>query len=220
MFVPFARPLFACYSNTDPSASDFSFCAQIQWGQYLRSTVVFHPIPATCVPDQQWHGPGKPFSGWNWIFPQYDSYLYYSVEPFHRQLMLRREFIGLWKNLFLPLTLLLLCFGIRMLDIQAFHYHKTHKNRSNHVAMLVFTCCALPISLRVVDSLRHTHAFSCVTLRDFLMKWATMAAPMVSENVCFKINFMMNNILTKLKKNTCVTIFYFLWIFNTGCMFL
>ncbi|KAK2152644.1 hypothetical protein NP493_2432g00006 [Ridgeia piscesae] len=39
-----------------------------------------------------------------------------------------------------------------------------------------------PISLRVVDSLRHTHAFSRVTLREFLVKWATMAAPMVSEN--------------------------------------
>ena len=58
------------------SAPDFSFSAQIQWGQYLRSTVVFHPIPATCVPDQRWHGPGKPFSRWNWIFPQYDPYLY------------------------------------------------------------------------------------------------------------------------------------------------
>ena len=77
--------------------------------------------------------------------------------------------------------------------------------------MLVFTCCALPISLRVVDSLRHTHAFSCVTLRDFLMKWATMAAPMVSENVCFKINFMMNNILTKLnKKYMCYNILFFM----------
>ena len=66
--------------------------------------------------------------------------------------------------------------------------------------MLVFTCCAAPISLRVVDSLRHTHAFSRVTLREFLVKWATMAAPMVSENVPFKINFMVYNILTKLSK--------------------
>ena len=50
------------------------------------------------------------------------------------------------------------------------------------------------------DSLRHTHAFSRVTLREFLVKWATMAAPMVSENVPFKINFMVYNILTKLSK--------------------
>ena len=49
------------------------------------------------------------------------------------------------KISFLSLTPLLLCFGIRMLDIQAFHYHKTHKNNSNHVAVLVFTCCAPPI---------------------------------------------------------------------------
>ena len=62
------------------------------------------------------------------------------------------------------------------------------------------------------------------------MKWATMAAPMVSENVCFKINFMVYNILTKLNKNTCVTIFYLEWYVGTGgilmhfqhygCMFL
>ena len=81
-----------------------------------------------------------------------------------------------------------LCLGIRILDIHAFHYHKTHKNNSNHVAVLVFTCCAAPISLRVVDILHHTHAFSRVTLREFFVKWATMAAPMVSENVRFKIN--------------------------------
>ena len=85
------------------------------------------------------------------------------------------------------------------------------KNNSNHVAVLVFTCCAPPIALRVVDSLRHTHAFSRVTLREFPVKWATMAAPMVSENVRFKINFMIYNILTKLSKNACVIIFYLEW---------
>ena len=119
----------------------------------------------------------------------------YIVEPFHRQLALHRLAFG--KISFFSLTRLLLCLGIRMLDIQAFYYHKTHKNNSNHVAVLVFTCCTPPISLRVVDSLRHTHAFSRVTLPEFLVKWATMAAPMVSENVCFKINFRMYNFLTK-----------------------
>ena len=86
------------------------------------------------------------------------------------------------------------------------------------------------MSPRVVDSLRHTHAFSRVTLREFLVKWATMTAPMVSENVRFKINFMMYNILTKLKKSTYVTIFYIEWYMEIGgilthfqhygCMFL
>ena len=75
------------------------------------------------------------------------------------------------KISFLSLTLLLPSFGIRMLDIQAFHYHKTHENNSSYVAVLVFTCCASPISLRVVESLRHTHAFSRVTLREFPVKW-------------------------------------------------
>ena len=118
---------------------------------------------------------------------------------------------------FLLLTFLLLCFGIRILDIQAFHYHKTHKNNSNRVAVLVFTCCALPVSLGVVDSLRHTHAFSRVTLREFLVKWATMAAPMVSENVRFKITFMMYNILTKLnKKYMCYNILSWMVCGNWG----
>ena len=103
-----------------------------------------------------------------------------------------------------------------MLDIQTFHCHKTHKNNSKHVTVLVFKCCAPPISLRYVESLRHTHALSCVTLREFPVKWATMAAPMVSENVHFKINFMMYNILTNLKKNTCVTIFYLEWYVRIG----
>ena len=78
-----------------------------------------------------------------------------------------------------------------MLDIQAFYYHKTHKNNSNHVAVLECTCCVPPILLRLVDSLRHTHAFSRVTLREFLGKWAIMAAPMISENVRFKIYFIL-----------------------------
>ena len=64
------------------------------------------------------------------------------------------------KLSFLSLTLLLPSFGIRMLDIQAFHYHKTHKNNSDHVAVLVFTCCAPPISLRVVDSMSHSRILS------------------------------------------------------------
>ena len=123
----------------------------------------------------------------------------YIVEPFHCQLAFRMEFIGIWKNLF-PFTDPSPALFFLMLEIQTFYYHKTHKKNSNYVAVLVFTCCAAIISLRVVDSLRHTHAFSHVTLREFLVKWAIMAAPMVSENVRFKINFMMYNILTKLNK--------------------
>ena len=103
-------------------------------------------------------------------------------------------------NLYLDFS----CSVFLLLDIQTFYYNK--KN-SNYVAVLVFTCCAAPISLRVVDSLRHTHAFSRVTHREFLVKWATMAAPMVSENVRFKTNFMVYNILTKLnKKYICYNI--------------
>ena len=55
-----------------------------------------------------------------------------------------------------------------------------------------------------MDRLRHTHAFSRVNLREFPVKWATMAAPMVSENARFKINVMMYNILTKLNKKLYV----------------
>ena len=140
----------------------------------------------------------------------------------------RMEFIGIWKNLSFhgPFS----CSVFLLLDIQTFYYHKTRKKNSNYVAVLVFKCCAAPISLRVVDSLCHTHAFSRVILREFLLKWATMAAPMVSENVRFKINFMMYNIVTKFKKSTYVTIFYLEWYVGIGrilthfqhygCMFL
>ena len=140
------------------------------------------------------------------------------------------KLLAFGKISFLSLTLLLLCFGIRILDIHAFHYHKTHKNNSNHVAVLVFTCCAPPISLRVVDSLCHSHAFSRVTLREFFVKWATMTVPMVSENVRFNFNFMMYNILITFNKNTYFTTFYLEWhvgiwgilthFQHYGCMFL
>ena len=145
----------------------------------------------------------------------------YIVEPFHCTMKTLSRFaenlLAFGKISFLSLTLLLLSSGIRMLDIQAFHYHKTHKNNSNHVAVLVFTCCAPPTSLRVVDSLRHTHAFSRITLREFPVKWATMAAPMVSENVRFKINFIYDvQHSYNIKKNTCVTIFYLEWYVGIG----
>ena len=40
--------------------------------------------------------------------------------------------------------------------------------------------------LRVVDSLRHNHAFSRVTPRVFLVNWATIAAPIVNQNLRFE----------------------------------
>ena len=103
----------------------------------IRSTVVFHPIPATCVPNQRWHGPGKQFSGWNCNFPQYDPYLYCGAisSPTRASQNIYLWYIALGKISFLSLTLLLPSFGIRMPDIQAFHYHKTHKNNSNHFAV-------------------------------------------------------------------------------------
>ena len=137
--------------------------------------------------------------------------LLYIVEPFHRQLAFRMEFIGIWKNLFPfsdPSSALFSC----CLTFKHFIII-----RLKCVAVLVFTCCAAPISLRVVDSLRHTHAFSRVTLREFLVKWATMAAPMVSENVRFKIKFMVYNILTKLnKKYICYNILSWMVCGNWG----
>ena len=77
--------------------------------------------------------------------------------------------------------------------------------------MIVCTCGAPPMSLRVVDSLHHTHAFSRVTLREFLVKWETMAATMVSENVRLKINFMIYNILNFFYKNTQYSILNSMW---------
>ena len=40
--------------------------------------------------------------------------------------------------------------------------------------------------LRVVDSIRHNHLFYRVTPREFLVNWATMAAPMVDNKLYFE----------------------------------
>ena len=40
--------------------------------------------------------------------------------------------------------------------------------------------------LRVVDSIRHNHLFYRVTPREFLVNWATMAAPMVDNKFYFE----------------------------------
>ena len=110
----------------------------------------------------------------------------YVVKSFHRQLVLRREFLGIGN---LAKSLSFRCpFSSSMLTSVCLTFrHGTMarliKNNSNHIAALLITRCAPPVSPRVVDSLRHTHVFSRVTLREFLVKWATMAAHMVIENV-------------------------------------
>ena len=195
MFVLFARPLFACHSNTARPRIFLSVY------KFSGDNIFVHQSPFT-----QSQQP---------VFQINDDMVLahhfrveieffhrmtrtYIMEPFHRQLAFRMEFIGIWKYLFPftnPSPALFFC----CLTFKHFIIIRLIK-KSNYVAVLVFTCCAAPISLRVVDSLRHTHAFSRVTLREFLVKWATMAAPMISENVRFKINFMVYNILTKLNK--------------------
>ena len=120
----------------------------------------------------------------------------YIMESFHRQLAFGMEFIGIWKNLFhwpfICSVLASVCMTFKLFIITGLI-----QNNSNYVAVLVFTCWAPSISLRVVDSLRHTHAFSRVTLRVFLVKWATMAVPIIGEYLRFKIKFLIYEILTK-----------------------
>ena len=55
---------------------------------------------------------------------------------------------------------------------------------------------APPALLSVVDSLRHNHAFYRVTPREFLVNWATMAAPIVNSNLRFEDSFKVYNIHT------------------------
>ena len=181
MFVPFARPFFACHSNI---ARPRTFLSVFKFSE---DSIFVHqsPYPRSTM---TWC--------WQTIFRLKLNFSTVWPAPILWSDFIANSYFG-WNLLafgkisFLSLTLL--CFSV---DIQKFYYHKTHKKNSNYVAVLVFTCCTAPMSLRVVDSLRHTHAFSRVTLREFLVKWATMAVPMVSENVRFKINFMMYNILT------------------------
>ena len=58
---------------------------------------------------------------------------------------------------------------------------------------------AWPALLRVVDSLHHNHQYR-VTLREFLVNWATMTVPIVKPNVCFEDSFKVHNIHIKLSK--------------------
>ena len=72
----------------------------------------------------------------------------------------------------------------------------------------------------VVDSLCHTHAFSRVILREFPVKWATMATPMVSENVHSykikqKIHVLQHSIMNDVGIGGILTHFQYY-----GCMFL
>ena len=65
-----------------------------------------------------------------------------------------------------------------------------------------------PALLRVVDSLRHNHAFYRVTPSEFLMNLVKMAAPIVNQKLRFKDSFKVHNIHTKLNKNMYVIIYY------------
>ena len=128
MFVPFARPFFAC--NTDPSlrprtfrfahkfSGDSSYVQQLSFTQSRQPVfqingdmVLANHFP---VEIELFHSMTRT----------------YIVEPFHRQDANSRfveNVLPFGKISFLSPTLLLPSFDIRMLDIQAFHYHKTHK---------------------------------------------------------------------------------------------
>ena len=62
-----------------------------------------------------------------------------------------------------------------------------------------------------MDSTYHNHAFYCVTLDEFLVNSATMAAPIVNKKLRFEDSFKVHNIHTKFKKYICVTIWNGMW---------
>ena len=121
MFVPFARPFFAC--NTDPSASAPDFRSMhkfsgdssfVQQSFFTQSRQPVFPINGDMVLAN--HFPVEI----EFVHSMSTRTILWS------QLALRRE-LAFGKISFLSQTLLLPSVDIRMLDIQAFHYHKTHK---------------------------------------------------------------------------------------------
>ena len=113
--------------------------------------------------------------------------VYTNVEqPYHCQLALHRNLFlfGIWKNLFRLTAPSFFCFALHpyawhsvilvMVDV-----YKQHKSRR----CVTITHYAPPVMLRLVDSLRHNHAFDHGTSREFLINWATMAVPIFSKTL-------------------------------------
>ena len=100
MFVPFARPLFACHSNTARPRTFLSVY------KYSGDNILVHLSPFTQSQQPVFQiNDGMVLAH---HFPVEIEFFHrmtrtYIVEPFHRQLAFRMEFIGIWKNLF-PFT--------------------------------------------------------------------------------------------------------------------
>ena len=100
MFVPFARPLFACHCNTARPRTFFSMYKSsgdsifVQQSSFTQSQQPVFQINGDMVLAN--HFPVE-------IECFHRMTRTYIVETFHRQLAFRMEFIGIWKNLF-PFT--------------------------------------------------------------------------------------------------------------------
>ena len=100
MFIPFARPLFACHSNTARPRLFFLFT------KFSGGNIFVHQSPFT-----QSQQPVFQINDDMVLATIFRLKLNFStvmtrtyiVELFHRQLAFRMEFIGIWKNTF-PFT--------------------------------------------------------------------------------------------------------------------
>ena len=146
MFVPFARPLFACHRN---NARPRTFLSVYK---FRGDNIFVHQSPFTQSQQPVFQINDDMVLAHHFVVEIEFFHCMtrtYIVESFHRQFAFQMEFIGIWKkslSFHWPFS----CSVFMLLDIQTFYYHKTHKKNSNYVAVLVFTCCAAPISLRVV----------------------------------------------------------------------
>ena len=140
MFIPFARPLFACHSNT-ARPQTFLSVYKFSGGNIL---VHLSPFTQSQQPVFQINDDmvlANHFSVEIEFFHRMTRT--YIVEPFHCQLAFRMECIGIWKNIFpftdpSPVVFLLL-------DIQTFYYHKTHIKRTQIMSL----CLCLHVALRL-----------------------------------------------------------------------
>ena len=100
MFIPFARPLFACHSNTARPRT-FLSVYKFSGGNIFvhQSSFTQSQQPVFQINDDMVLAHHFPVE----IEFFHRMTRTYIVEPFHRQLAFRMECIGIWKNIF-PFT--------------------------------------------------------------------------------------------------------------------
>ena len=158
MFIPFARPLFACHSNTAQPRTFLSVY------KFSGGNIFVHQSPFT-QSQQPVFQINDDMVLANYFpveiefFLPYDPHLYCGAISSPTRASDR---IYWYLEKYLSFHWHFSCSVFLLLDIQTFYYHKTHKKNSNYVAVLMFTCCAVPIYIAEScgQSTSHSHILS------------------------------------------------------------